>query len=557
MATNGTDFITFMGSFELFGTLQNINATLVNPYSSKSFNIDDDFNVNQVSYDGMGGLDFLNMSNFGDFLSITDNTGIQVVQNIEQFIAGNGGDVINLADSVLGYGDVTILGGAGDDILWANMGNDTITGSGGNDIIDGGPGDDDLNGGQDNDQIFGGEGDDTLRGGIGDDILYGGTDLGLMNLDKDFVDNITFPELIEGVDIQNLIPPGDPALGINSDNLTVSYDATATLTFREGFAGYNNTLGIYNIAADGTISMASVLWANVKTAGVDVEHNIDLPVADGGGQFGFFIIANGDRVNSGYPGLDITGDGVISFIYDFGGANERAATVNDDGNLVSIVYDDGVTQQVLSGPHYHTTPRGDTPTINWDGETHAVSGLLDQANQDVLRIGFEDLPNLGDADFEDVLFDLDIDQAHVDASEPGNDILIGGAGNDIMYGEAGDDIIVMGDGFDQAYGGSGSDQFVFDVLDALTDKINGFETGVGGDILNITDILSGYDSLTDVIGDFVQLVQNGSDTEVHVNADGDAGGAFTAIAVFEGGVSDTLSDLITNGNLVADQSAVF
>lgn len=557
MATNGTDFLTFMGSFELFGTLQNINVALVNPYSSKSFNIDDDFNVNQVSYDGMGGLDFLIMSNFGDYLSITDNTGIQVVYNVEQFIAGNGGDVINLADATLGYGDVTILGGEGDDILWANMGNDTISGSAGNDIIDGGPGNDSLDGNQDNDQIFGGEGDDTLRGGIGDDILYGGTDLGLMNLDKDFVDNITFPDLIEGVDIQNLIPPGDPALGINSDNLTVSYDASATLTFRDGFAGYNNTLGIYNIAADGTISMASVLWANVKTAGVDIDYNIDLPVGQGGGQFGFFIIADGDRENSGYSGLNITGDGVISFIYDFGGANERAATVNDDGNLVSIVYDDGVTQQVLDGPHYHTTPRGDTPTINWDGQTHAVSGLLDQSNQDVLRIGFEDLPNLGDADFEDVLFDLDIDQAHVDASEPGNDILIGGAGNDIMYGEAGDDIIVMGDGFDQAYGGSGSDQFVFDVLDALTDKINDFETGVGADVLNITDILQGYDPLTDAIGDFVQLVQNGADTEVHVNADGDVGGVFTAIAVFEGGISDTLTDLITNGNLVADQSAVF
>jgi len=271
-------------------------------------------------------------------------------------------------------------------------------------------------------------GDDRVVGGDGDDILYGGTDLGLMNLDKDFIDNITFPDLIEGTDIQNLIPPGSPALGINSDNLTVDYGATATVTFREGFAGYNNTLGIYSIGEDGTISMASVLWENVKDAGINSEHSIDLPVGEDGGQFGFFIIADGDRVNNGYDGLDITGDGVVSFVYDHGGAGERAATIFDDGGMVSIVYNDGVTEMVLDGYHYHTTPRGDTPDINWDGETHGVSGLLDMANQDVLRIGFEDLPNLGDADYEDVLFDLDIDQIHVDASEQGAGTLIGVAG---------------------------------------------------------------------------------------------------------------------------------
>lgn len=550
MATNGTDFINFVG------TLQTLTITLVNPYSSKTYDIDDEFRVNTSSYDGMDGLDFLIMSDNGDYLSLSDNTG-QIVFNIEQIIAGNGGDIINLADSNLTYGDVTILGGAGDDILWANVGNDTISGAAGNDIIDGGPGNDMLNGDQDNDQIFGGAGDDYINGGTGDDILYGGTDLGLMSLDKDFLDNITFPDLMEGTNIQDLIPPGSPALGINGDNLTVEYGATATLTFRAGFAGYNNTLGIYNIAEDGTISMASVLWANVKTAGVDIDHSIDLPVGTDGGQFGFFIIADGNDVNGGYAGLDITGDGVVSFVYDYGGANERAATIYDDGNLVFVVYNDGITESVLNGYHYHTTPRGDTPAINWDHDTHAVSGLLDLSNQDVLRIGFEDLPNLGDADFEDVLFDLDIDQAHVDASEPGNDTLIGGAGNDIMYGEAGDDIIIMGDGFDQAYGGSGSDQFVYDIADTLVDKIYDFETGADNDVLNITDILQGYDPVNDAISDFVQLVQNGTDTEVQVDVDGAANGAaFTAIAVFDGGVSETLTELIANGNIVADQSAI-
>ncbi len=550
MATEGLDFISFMG------TIQTVTITLTNPYSSKKYNVDDEFNVNSSSYDGLGGFDFLTFTDHGDFLSLTDNTGTIVVQNIESFVAGNGGDVINLAHETLTYGDVQIVGGEGDDILWANTGNDSIQGGFGNDIIDGGPGDDILLGQQGNDQIFGGAGNDRLDGGDGDDFLYGGTDLGLREFDKDFIDSVTFPELIEGTNIQNLIPPGSPALGINSDNLTVDYGATASVTFRDGFAGYNNTLGIYNIGEDGTISMASVLWENVKDAGIDTTHNIDLPVGEGGGQFGFFIIADGDRVNDGYDGLDITGDGVLSFVFDYGGAGERAATINDDGNMVSVVYNDGVTEVVLDGYHYHTTPRGETPDINWDGDTHAVSGLLDSSNQDVLRIGFEDLPNLGDADYEDVLFDLDIDQVHVDASEQGSDVLIGGAGNDVLYAEGGDDILVIGDGFDQAYGGTGSDSFLVSVIDSFADKILDFETGVGGDVLNITDVLSGYSPVDDAISDFVQLVNNGNgDTEVQIDFDG-TGGEFVAAAVIVGGTDDTLADLLANGNLVADQSIV-
>jgi 3-oxoacyl-[acyl-carrier-protein] synthase-3 len=37
----------------------------------------------------------------------------------------------------------------------------------------------------------------------------------------------------------------------------------------------------------------------------------------------------------------------------------------------------------------------------------------------------------------------------------------------------------------------------------------------------------------------------------HLHADGDIGGAFMAIAVFDGGLNATLADLVNNGNLVA------
>lgn len=653
MATQFDDVIFFTG------TIQTVTTTLTNPYSSKSYFIDDEYNVNNSSYDGMGGTgDILFMTSFGDFLTIKNDIGVQLVKNMEIFIAGNGGDVINLADDTLTYGDVTILGGAGDDILWANAGNDTISGSFGNDIIDGGPGFDQLNGDDGNDQIFGGAGDDTLTGGDGNDFLYGGTDLGLRDFDKDFLDNISFPDLVEGTNIVDLVPPGTDSLGVSPDNLSVDFEATATLTFRDGFAGYNNTLAIYEIADDGTIQNIDVLWANVKDAGKDIAHQIDIPTGTDGGDFGFFIIANGDRVNNEYAGLDIETPGNVQIIYDYGGSNERLGRVTDSGAMLSTVYNDGTTEVVLNGPTYHTTARGGDNSINPDNKTHVVSGLADDGDSQVLRIGFEDLPNLGDADFEDVLFDLDVNEERVDASEIGNDTLDGGAGDDVLYGEAGDDLLIGGEGVDRLDGGSGvdtgdfsggtsgaiinlstnnvvddgfgnserilnvenligtafddtllannavndirggdgadeirgygdndmlygeggndsifggdgddfiaggagadalhgqggADTFYFDgtALSAV-DRITDFSVS-DGDIIDIAEVLEFGDDVGDIISDFVQLVQVGGDTEVRVDADGlDNGVSFTAIALIEGGVSDTLTDLINNGNMI-------
>ncbi|MFK7839567.1 MAG: calcium-binding protein [Bdellovibrionales bacterium] len=545
MNTNGNDFISFND-----GTIQVVTTTLTNPYSSKSILIDDEYNVNSSVYDGLGGMDFFSMTSLGDFITITNDVGVQLIKNIEFFIAGNGGDVINLADADIEYGDVTILGGAGDDILWSNNGNDFIDGAPGNDIIDGGGGDDDLMGGSGNDQIFGGIGNDMITGGEGDDILFGGSDLGLRDLDKEFLDNISFPDLVEGTNIVDLVPPGTSSLGINGDNLSVNYEATAELTFLKGRAGYKNTLAIYEVANNGDIQNIDVLWANVKDAGFDNITTIDIPTGSDGGEFGFFIIANGFRVNDSYNGLDIEGDNNVSIIYDYGGANERIGNINDDGDMLSTVYNDGVTEVVLSGPTYHTTPRDGDNSINPDNKTHVVSGQASDGVTDVLRIGFEDLPNLGDADFEDVLFDLNINEIRVDASETGSDTIIGGAGNDSLYGEGGDDILIVGDGLDQIFGGSGSDIIRFDVADNLVDVIHGFDVGAGGDVIDLSLVLDFGDDLSDVITDFVQLVQNGNDTEIQINAAGDGTG-FAAMAIIEGGVSDSLSDLVSNGNLIA------
>lgn len=547
--TNGSDL------FLIQENLGQLTITLVNPYSGESIYIDEEKNINGDIYHGHGGDDVMVMTNFGDAIFIANAMRQQMIYEVENFIASGGGDVIVMADEEITTGNLLILGNQGNDILWANVGDDFVSGAEGDDRIDGGPGHDELYGDDDNDAVNGGDGDDYISGGNGNDILYGGNWTAPVVLDKDFEDDVIFPHLMSGVNIANLVPPGTNALGVAEGNMHVDFAAKATLTFREGFAGYNNTLGIYSIASDGTIQMGTILWANTKTAGLNVAHEIDLPVGANGGDIGFFILADGERVNN-YAGLNLTGEGNIRFVYDYGLGSERAATIHDPNSRVKVVYDDGVIKRVLTAPDYHTTDRDGATNINHDNQEHVVSGLVSIGQNDVLRIGFEDLPNLGDADYEDVFFDFNISEEITEGnSEDGDDILVGGAGNDTLYGQDGDDILIVGEGRDDIYGGRGDDIIAYDFMDGIVDTIHGFEMGVDNDVLNISDILVGYDSLARALSDFVQIEALNGDTHVRVNQDGDPGGVFTAIAVMSG-VETTLAAMVAGGNIVADQEVV-
>lgn len=518
------------------------------------------YNQTHDAFDGGDGYDILNMTSGNDILLVSDTSSpfysstLQIVLNSD----------VSASQRVISVEEINA--GAGDDIVDLSNGSyeasAVINGEQGNDILKGGEGNDTIDGGTGQDSLYGGYGNDTVYGGNGNDVLYGGNgDATVIVQDKNFVDSVVFPSLEERKNIKNLKPPGTPSLGVDGDNLTLDYDAKAEITFREGFAGYDNALGVYSIAADGTIQSARLLWNNVKDAGKDITHVVDLPTTDSGGEIGFFIFANGYNKDHRYKDMDTGTEDNIKFVYDYGGENERAATIHDSGSDITTVYDDGVTTEILRAPAYHTTARGGSTALNDDGEEHVVSGLMpgtDGETGDVFRIGFEDLPNLGDADYEDVLFDLNIvEHVTYTEGETGADILIGGNGDDVLYGEGGDDILIGGNGNDEIHGGLGSDTIVYNELVDGVDSIYGFETGEGGDSLNITDILDGFDGGDD-IADFVRLIQTaGGDTEVQVNVDGDVSGEFASLAIIQGGVGGaSLDTLIADGNLVVDQSIV-
>mgnify|MGYP001159958392 CR=1 FL=1 len=92
------------------------------------------------------------------------------------------------------------------------------------------------------------------------------------------------------------------------------------------------------------------------------------------------------------------------------------------------------------------------------------------------------------------------------------------------------------------------DIYTFDNSDFVTpETISAFESG---DALDISDILSGYDPLSDAITDFVQIIDNGSDTIISVDADGGADN-FVQIATLIDvvGLTDE-SALETSGTLI-------
>src|SRR3546814_8421240 len=80
--------------------------------------------------------------------------------------------------------------------------------------------------------------------------------------------------------------------------------------------------------------------------------------------------------------------------------------------------------------------------MNADGQEHVVSGVEDGS----LVLGFEDLQDGGDKDFNDVMLSLDIGPANIEAV--GTDTIQGGPGDDTITGRGGDDVIDGGTGND-------------------------------------------------------------------------------------------------------------
>ncbi|CUI00664.1 Hint domain-containing protein [Leisingera aquaemixtae] len=206
---------------------------------------------------------------------------------------------------------------------------------------------------------------------------------------------------------------------------------------------------------------------------------------------------------------------------------------------------------------YYSSGYGSNSGLNPDGLVHTRA--FGQNPDGSVQIGFEDLPGLGDQDFNDITLTVDLgasgttfDNAHYDYTSgpqdpvaPGDDLLSGGSGDDTILGGGGNDTIDGGDGADSVDGGSGDD-----VIDTSKDSgvplpDRGFPgyTGTGPDIPFIPADGDPLDDRDTVLGGA------GNDT-ISTGDDADLIDGGTGMDVIDGGIDDDTIDGGADADLI-------
>ena len=344
-----------------------------------------------------------------------------------------------------------IIGTSADDLLQGGRGHEVLSGRGGDDTIYSNNG---------HDLAYGGAGDDLIYGQSGNDVLWGS---------------------------------GGPSY-VDLTNFTIAEDYQGQVIFNSESAGYRNSLGSYKVDGDGNIYDVQFhfLNASLQGSGGDLIGGVSSSPLElqAGDQLGFFIVANGYSYNNAYTNLDMENGELQMRNQD--GSN---ASISSNNPSLWLVGEDGTETQIVH--HIYHTAAGvenDDYALNPDGIAHTV-GMLD-TDEGTIKLGFEDLYNGGDRDFDDSVFTIDIGQSNATVLDPNvssgeggddteglytweydedgnlvkydqdgnfvayssqNDEIYGGRGNDEIHGRAGHDKLYGGDGVDEIFGGTGND----------------------------------------------------------------------------------------------------
>ncbi|MEI4984471.1 type I secretion C-terminal target domain-containing protein [Aeromonas caviae] len=146
----------------------------------------------------------------------------------------------------------------------------------------------------------------------------------------------------------------------------------------------------------------------------------------------------------------------------------------------------------------------------------------------------------------------------------GNDVLLGGLGTDILDGGIGDDTLIGGLGADTLTGGTGKDTFKWQAGDAGgTDTIKDFTTGANGDVLDLSELLSGEHANTASLDQYLNFASGpgANKSTLTIDLDGSGSGSTTHTIFFDNvdlTANSTrtdlqiIQDLLNQGNLKVD-----
>lgn len=524
-------------------------------------------------------------------------------------IYGDGGN-----DRIYGSISIdNLYGGEGQDIIYGYGGGNLIRGGGGNDTLYAGDdadrvygdeGDDTIHGGALADSLYGGDGIDTINGGGGNDVIYG--DGG-----NDIIDGQAGNDTIYGGEGDDQITSTDDGLdvvwgGNGNDTFTATGTNNSKYFYGEGGNDRFNGGNSADIARGGTgqdilygyggmdtlIGQADndTLYGGEGRDSLYGDEGDDILYGEGGDDYLYGGIGNdtmygGDGINQFWGG-----DGVDTM---YGGNSndvlhgENGADIIETGDGIDLVYggagNDRINEnaQNTSGGKYLYGNEGDDLIYGGSGQDIFYGGddndtlygqggidtLYGEAGDDTIHGGADNDTLYGGIGQDTLYGDTGTDQLFGnngndtlnggDARDflwggDGSDTLRGDDGHDLLYGEAGNDTLIGGTGFDTLTGGAGRDTFVLQVDGSGGfDFIQDFSYGGEADYLDVSDILTGYDSVTDDINNFVIKYSVDDFTGFVVSHDG-VYENFTKVAnVYGDDLSGySVEDLIDSGHLI-------
>ncbi len=160
--------------------------------------------------------------------------------------------------------------------------------------------------------------------------------------------------------------------GTNDAPILDLYTQTETaISYDLETAGYDNVIGIYTLDSDGNPENPTLILTNTN----DQNYRHLLSIQDSAENIKFFIVADGEDT------VDFDSASNLAFVTDNNGDWKIAV----DGNTINkyVYFSD--------------------PSLNHDGKDHFD---LVNNNDGTYQLNIEDLPNLGDEDFQDVVLTL-------------------------------------------------------------------------------------------------------------------------------------------------------
>ncbi|WP_454742913.1 VCBS domain-containing protein [Cupriavidus necator] len=379
----------------------------------------------------------------------------------------------------------------------------------------------------------------------------------------------------------------------DSNNSYISFSTNNTTsgsfsyTISDGAGGTSTATVTVNVSSTNgtaTVSLAGLDYqASFLDGGGSADALTGADVGDvfvGGGAVDTLRGGAGDDVLRGGTGDDTLDGGAGIDMLDFSDANAALTftlTQGSSGTLVNLsgvglgrdtysnvegvigsAYSDTLTgsgaNDILRAGKGDDTVDGGAgiDLLDFSDATGAVSLTLTQSSSaTALNLGAVGLGTDSYKNMEGVIGSAFNDNL---TGSAGNDALRGGAGDDLLAGAAGNDVLTGGAGADTLTGGAGSDTFRFLRADAASvDTISDFDVAPeagGGDVLDLSDLLSGVGVTTANAAQFVRLSEVDGNTVVSLDRDGSgAAAAFQDVAVLQGVVGLDLNTLLSNGNI--------